>query len=119
MFTTERVKKRPEQKTERPDFSDTTDTALAAATYFLLENPEALQKLAREIRNRFKNEDDITIQSTTEFPLLGAVVQDSCASSLSVPQCSIGLFPQEAAWHAASSLAGPLPSEYISCGQTV
>ena len=57
--------------------SETTATALTGATYLLLENRDALRKLTGEIRNRFEQEDDITIQSTAEVPYLGAVVQES------------------------------------------
>ncbi|KAK7943027.1 cytochrome P450 [Apiospora aurea] len=106
MFTVERVNRRLQLQTDRPDFlsyilnaegekamsmeetyvctqvlivagSETTATALTGATYLLLENPETMARLTAEIKNRFETEDEITIQSTAELPYLNAVVQES------------------------------------------
>ncbi|KAK8120575.1 Cytochrome P450 [Apiospora kogelbergensis] len=106
MFTVERVNRRLQMTTDRPDFlsyilkaegdkamsmeetyvcaqvlivagSETTATALTGATSLLLENAEALKRLTAEIEDRFGSEDDITIQSTAELPYLSAVVQES------------------------------------------
>ncbi|KAK6854491.1 toxin biosynthesis cytochrome P450 monooxygenase [Apiospora arundinis] len=106
MFTVERVNRRLQLTTDRPDFlsyilnaegekamsmeetyvctqvlivagSETTATALTGATYLLLENPETLKRLTAEIKDRFNSEDDITIQGTAELPYLNAVVQES------------------------------------------
>ncbi|KAK8116211.1 cytochrome P450 [Apiospora sp. TS-2023a] len=106
MFTVERVNRRLQLTTDRPDFlsyilsaegekamsmeetyvctqvlivagSETTATALTGATYLLLENPQTLEKLTTEIKSRFQREADITIQSTAELPYLNAVVQES------------------------------------------
>ncbi|KAK8045087.1 hypothetical protein PG993_005111 [Apiospora rasikravindrae] len=106
MFTVERVNRRLQLTTDRPDFlsyilnaegekamsmeetyvctqvlivagSETTATALTGATYLLLENPETLERLTAEIKGRFNAEDEITIQSTAELPYLNAVVHES------------------------------------------
>ncbi|KAK8017967.1 cytochrome P450 [Apiospora marii] len=106
MFTIERVNRRLQLNTDRPDFlsyilnadgekamsmeetyvcaqvlicagSETTATALSGATYLLLENPSALERLTAEIKTRFQSEQDITIQATAELPYLNAVVQES------------------------------------------
>ncbi|KAK1574322.1 cytochrome P450 [Colletotrichum navitas] len=105
-FGVERVNRRLEQKTDRPDFmsyilqgsdekamsveemytaaqvlivagSETTATGLTAATYLLCENPHTLEKLSAEIRETFENEDDITIQSTAGLSYLNAVVEEA------------------------------------------
>ncbi|KAL0778980.1 hypothetical protein CaCOL14_003464 [Colletotrichum acutatum] len=105
-FGVERVNRRLEQETDRPDFmyyilqgsdekgmsteeiyaaaqvlivagSETTATGLTAATYLLCENPQTLAKLTAEIRNTFENEDDITIQSTAGLSYLNAAIQEA------------------------------------------
>ncbi|KAE9583259.1 Cytochrome P450 monooxygenase [Colletotrichum fructicola] len=105
-FGVERVNKRLEKKTERPDFmyyvlqgtdengmtmeeiyaaaqvlivagSETTATALTTATYYLCENPDTLAKLTAEIRDTFEKEEDITIQSTAKLSYLNAVIEEA------------------------------------------
>ena len=51
--------------------------ALTAATYFLLRNPETMQRLKDEIRARFQSENDITIVSTQDFPFMDAVINET------------------------------------------
>ncbi|WYZ39357.1 hypothetical protein EsH8_III_001271 [Colletotrichum jinshuiense] len=105
-FGVERVNRRLEQETDRPDFmyyilqgndekgmsvdemyaaaqvlivagSETTATGLTTATYLLCENPHTLEKLTTEIRGTFENEDDITIQSTAGLSYLNAVIEEA------------------------------------------
>ncbi|KAL0937451.1 toxin biosynthesis cytochrome p450 [Colletotrichum truncatum] len=105
-FGVERVNRRLERKTDRPDFmyyilqgtdekgmtmeeiyaaaqvlivagSETTATALTTATYYLCENPQTLEKLTAEIRDTFENEDDISIQSTAGLSYLNAVGEEA------------------------------------------
>lgn len=57
--------------------SETTATGLTAATYFLLSNSRSWQKLCSEIRNRFREEKDITIQSTAGLTYLNAVIDET------------------------------------------
>lgn len=58
--------------------SDTTATALAGTTNHLIQprNSHVLQKLVSEIREKFANEEDITMTSTKDLPYLNAVVSE-------------------------------------------
>ncbi|KAK6224302.1 cytochrome p450 [Colletotrichum tabaci] len=105
-FGVDRVDRRLEQETDRPDFmsyilqgsdekamtvdemyaaaqvlivagSETTATGLTAATYLLCENPHTLARLTAEIRNAFEDEDGITIQSTAGLSYLNAVIEEA------------------------------------------
>lgn len=54
-----------------------TTVAVSAATYLLLTKPLALKWLVEEVRERFRKEDDITIQSTNGLPFLEAVINET------------------------------------------
>ncbi|KAK4155759.1 cytochrome P450 [Chaetomidium leptoderma] len=57
--------------------SETTGTAMAGFTYFLLTNPDKLAVLTREIRARFPTDADITMESTAPLRYLNACIQES------------------------------------------
>ena len=54
--------------------SDTTSTALAATTYYLVKNSEVLMEATREVRDTFKNLDEIVHGP----PLSGLIYLRSC-----------------------------------------
>ncbi|KAH6654810.1 cytochrome P450, partial [Truncatella angustata] len=56
--------------------SETTATFLAGATYFLLRNKPALAKLQTELRSTFSEFSQITGDSVTPLPYLGAVIEE-------------------------------------------
>ncbi|KAL3417868.1 Isotrichodermin C-15 hydroxylase 4 [Phlyctema vagabunda] len=132
-FSVDRVNKRLEKDSERPDFmsfiveaneekgmsveemyvasqvlisagSETTATALVGATYLLLENPETFEQLKTEVRERFQEEKEITIQSTKELPYLNAVLEETLRLCPPGP----GTFPRTV----------PMPGKMV-CGQFV
>ncbi|CAI7607895.1 unnamed protein product [Penicillium manginii] len=101
----ERVNRRLEMKTSRPDFisyilrynddrtmdtseiqtnaaliiqagSETTATALAACNFYLQKNRDCYTNLIEEIRNSFKSEDEITFLSVAKLPFLNAVIEE-------------------------------------------
>ncbi|KAI7787587.1 isotrichodermin c-15 hydroxylase [Diaporthe eres] len=105
-FGIERVDKRLQQTTDRPDFmsyilnadgekgmtleetytaaqvlivagSETSATALCGATYLLLSNPATLARLAAEVCAAFASEADILPHSTAALPYLNAVVEEA------------------------------------------
>ena len=55
--------------------SETTGTAMAGLTWFMLTNPDKMALLTRELRERFTEEDAITMESTASLKYLNA-----CAS---------------------------------------
>ncbi|KAI4284439.1 MAG: hypothetical protein L6R38_001398 [Xanthoria sp. 2 TBL-2021] len=60
--------------------SDTTSSVLAAATYYLLQNPDMLRRVQSEVRAAFKAADGITLRAVSTsglLPYLEAVLQES------------------------------------------
>ncbi|KAI0506888.1 cytochrome P450 [Xylaria bambusicola] len=57
--------------------SETTATALATMTYYLLRNPEIMMKLQEEIRSSFTSYNEITGKSTQRLKYLKAVMLEA------------------------------------------
>ena len=57
--------------------SETTATVLSGVTYCLLTNPDKMQKLKDEIRSKFKEYNDITLDEVNKTPYLLAVLQEA------------------------------------------
>lgn len=57
--------------------SETVASALAAATYYLLQNPKGLERLQKEVRSAFKNSSGIDGDATLQLLYLKAVVEES------------------------------------------
>lgn len=55
---------------------DTTAVGLTAITYLLAANPEWAEKVAQEVRDTFKSEDEIIGLNTLEMPLLNATLSE-------------------------------------------
>lgn len=71
--------------------SETASVGLAAATYHLLKNINALDKLTREVRHAFATEDRIKILALNRLPYLSAVLQET----LRVSPPIVNGFPRE------------------------
>jgi cytochrome P450 len=56
--------------------TETTATMLSATTYLLLKNPDKMQKLKDEVRGRWKNYGDITLEQVNTAPYLLAVLNE-------------------------------------------
>lgn len=56
--------------------SETTATLLSGVTYSLLRNPHAMQKLKAEVRGRWKQYEEITLDEVNNAPYLLAVLQE-------------------------------------------
>ena len=56
--------------------SDTTSTVLSGTTYYLVKNPEKLQRLTREVRSAFSSEDEININTVNGLPYLLACLNE-------------------------------------------
>lgn len=58
--------------------SETTATAMAGVTYWLLRTPAALKEATEEVRMLFKNEDDINFSNatSTRMPYLVACIEE-------------------------------------------
>ncbi|KAL8811334.1 MAG: hypothetical protein Q9223_007554, partial [Gallowayella weberi] len=60
--------------------SETTSTAVTAATYYLLQNPEMLLRAQTEVRLAFQKAEDITLRAVSTpglLPYLEAVIKES------------------------------------------
>ncbi|KAH9218129.1 cytochrome P450 monooxygenase-like protein [Leptodontidium sp. 2 PMI_412] len=57
--------------------SETTATALAGITYYLLSDPKTFSILKEEVRNAFNDHTDITDTSTKSLPYLFGVIEES------------------------------------------
>ncbi|KPA35153.1 isotrichodermin c-15 hydroxylase, partial [Fusarium langsethiae] len=56
--------------------SETTATLLSGTTYYLLKNPDKLNKLVHEIRSTFSSEDEITLIRVDNLKYLLAVLNE-------------------------------------------
>ena len=74
--------------------SETSATALSGTTYLLLKNPEAMKKLAQEIRGRFKSVSEITIDEVNKLEYLIAVLSESLRYYPPVPTGFPRVVPQ-------------------------
>jgi cytochrome P450 len=57
--------------------AETTATALAGTTYYLLRNPRCLAKLTEEIRSEFKTLSEVTMERASRLKYLNAVLSES------------------------------------------
>ncbi|KAH7035828.1 cytochrome P450 [Microdochium trichocladiopsis] len=57
--------------------SETTATALSAATYFLGSSPDALHRITEEIRSSFSSEDEINLLSVQRLEFMQAVINET------------------------------------------
>lgn len=57
--------------------SETSATLLSGATYYLLTNKSALDKLCNEVRSTFQSESEITFTSVARLRYLNAVIEES------------------------------------------
>lgn len=57
--------------------SETTAVALAFATYFLLVNQLAMERLLEELRSNFQEESQIDVLSINKLNYLQAVIQET------------------------------------------
>ncbi|OJJ47271.1 hypothetical protein ASPZODRAFT_151782 [Penicilliopsis zonata CBS 506.65] len=115
----EKVQRRIHTQTDRPDFwsyvlrynderglreneiegnagmliiagSETTATLLSGCTFYLLKNPDVLQKLVEEIRGAFKSMDEITFLAVSHLKYTHAVLEESLRLYPPVP----GILPR-------------------------
>lgn len=56
--------------------SETTASLLSGVTYFLLENPEAHQKLRDEVRSTFRSQDEINLISVNKLSYMLACLDE-------------------------------------------
>ncbi|KAL9122895.1 MAG: hypothetical protein Q9187_000546 [Circinaria calcarea] len=57
--------------------SETTATLLSGATFYLCQNRSSLEIVTREVRDTYKSETEITLNSIAKLPYLNAVLEES------------------------------------------
>lgn len=65
--------------------TETTATTMAAVTSILLKNPEALEKLKKEVRGRFQSNEEINIEAVGQLEYMLAVLNESLRIMPPVP----------------------------------
>lgn len=65
--------------------SETTATLLSGCTFLLLNNPDALERLTREVRSTFKEESEITINSAGQLEYMLACLDEALRCYPPVP----------------------------------
>lgn len=90
--------------------SETTATTLSGATWLLLKSPEAFKKLAKEVRSRFKSQEEITIEEVNKLEYLIVVLQEALRY---YPPVSTG-FPR-----VVPAGGGSISGHYLPAGTSV
>lgn len=65
--------------------SETTATLLSGCTFLLLNNPDALDRLTKEVRSTFKEESEITINSAGQLEYMLACLDEALRCYPPVP----------------------------------
>ena len=65
--------------------SETSATALSAATYHLLTHKAVLDKVCKEVRNAFHSQDEITFTAVSQLSYLNAVIEESLRMYPTIP----------------------------------
>jgi hypothetical protein len=65
--------------------SETTGSLLTGATWLLLSNPAALEKVKKEVRSAFKSDDEITMTAVNGLPYLLACLNEALRMYPPVP----------------------------------
>lgn len=75
--------------------SETTATALSGLTYYITTNPQALERVQREVREAFNSEQDITITSTGHLKYFNACIEEAMRLYPPVAETPARLSPGE------------------------
>ncbi|KAL9083357.1 MAG: hypothetical protein Q9165_008557 [Trypethelium subeluteriae] len=114
-YAVEKVEKRMSTDVERPDYAyylqrenkdndkmsrselettlsalivaggETTAAFLSGITFYMVQHPEALYQVEKEVRDRFKTEDEITAAAVWELPYFDACVKEGLRLCPAVP----------------------------------
>ena len=77
--------------------NETSATLLAGMTYLLLKTPRALRKLTNELRETFRNESEISLESINGYEYLSAAIQESLRLFPPIPEGLPRVTPREGA----------------------
>ncbi|KAF1940511.1 cytochrome P450 46A1 [Clathrospora elynae] len=75
--------------------TETTSTLLSGLTYLLLDKPECMAKLVKEIRGTFKEDGEISMQAAAKLPYLKACISEALRMYPPVPNGMPHLTPRD------------------------
>jgi cytochrome P450 len=75
--------------------SESTSTMMTATTNFLVRSPGKLDKLAKEVRDAFQNEKQITLSAVEQLPYMKVVFQEGMRLGPPVPTQIPRIVPPE------------------------
>lgn len=93
--------------------SETTATVLSGATNYLANNPEKLQVLATEVRQRFQSEEEISFDALRHLPYLNAVIKEALRLCPPVPWVLPRLVPASGGEVAGVWLPGGVSTRHL------
>ncbi|KAL2272527.1 hypothetical protein FJTKL_06324 [Diaporthe vaccinii] len=96
--------------------SKTTATVLNGTLNYLVNNPDKLELLNREIRQYFQSEDEITLDALRGFKYLTACLNEGLRLCVPVPWMLLRLVPQGGATVCGEWLPGGTPIQPFSTG---
>lgn len=94
--------------------SETTATVLSGATNYLANNPEKLGILAREVRQRFKSDEEISLDALRHLPYLNAVINEALRLCPPVPWILPRLVPASGREVAGVWLPGGVSTTHLN-----
>lgn len=98
--------------------SETSATALSGITNSLVQDPQTLHKLVKELRGTFENENDITMTAVKDLRYLNACISEGLRTSSPVPGGMPRLVPRGGAIvcgrHLPENVREPTPP-LVSC----
>jgi hypothetical protein len=77
--------------------SETSAAALAGATYYLLTNGQAMDKLKAEVRSAFESAEEISVSSVARLSYLSAVISETLRMYPPQPADLVRIVPPEGA----------------------
>lgn len=77
--------------------SETSATTLSAAINYLVRDPERLSILTKELRDRFKSQEEITFAAVKQLPYLNAVLLETFRVSSAMPSGFVRFTPAQGA----------------------
>jgi cytochrome P450 len=77
--------------------TETTATELSGLTYYLLKNPQKMERLQKEVRGAFESPEEMTMTALGQMPYLGACIEEGLRLYPPVPGALPRVTPREGA----------------------
>jgi cytochrome P450 len=77
--------------------TETTATELSGLTYYLLKNPQQMERLQKEVRDAFDDPEEMTMAALGQLPYLGACIEEGLRLYPPVPGALPRVAPKQGA----------------------